>query len=81
MRCDYCGRWPCRSHGGYELARRGIEVLILEKEKLPRYKLYAGGITAKTADLLGLDIGPVTGQIVCGVRVICKLLPPLSLSA
>ena len=66
------GAGPSGATLGYELARRGIEVLILEKEKLPRYKPCAGGITVKTANLVGLDIGPVTQQVVCGVRAAYK---------
>jgi geranylgeranyl reductase family protein len=66
------GSGPAGATLGYELARRGVEVLILEKERLPRYKLCAGGITVKTANLLGPDIGPVTRQAVYGVRVLYK---------
>jgi geranylgeranyl reductase family protein len=66
------GAGPASATLGHALARKGIEVLILEKEKLPRYKACAGGITAKTAKLLDFDIGPLTQQVIHGVRVVYK---------
>jgi len=33
--------------------------LVLEKERLPRYKVCAGGLTLKTAQLLDFDLSPV----------------------
>lgn len=40
----------------YELAHRGVDVLLLEKERLPRYKTCAGGIPLKKVQLLDLDL-------------------------
>ena len=62
------GAGPAGSTLAGELARQGLDVLILEKERLPRYKACAGGITVKTAGLLGLDLGPVTRDTVLGAR-------------
>ena len=56
------GAGPAGATLGYELARKGVDVLILEKERLPRYKPCAGGITIKTVKLLDLDISPVARQ-------------------
>jgi flavin-dependent dehydrogenase len=39
-------------------------VLLLEQEKLPRYKCCAGGVTSKTAKLLDFDISELTEDIV-----------------
>ena len=66
------GAGPAGSTLGYELARKGIDVLILEKESLPRYKPCAGGITVKAAKLLGFDFSPVVRDTVHGVRVVYK---------
>jgi geranylgeranyl reductase family protein len=66
------GAGPAGATLAYDLSRSGIDVLVLEKEKLPRYKACAGGITVKTAALLDLDIGPVTQQVVRGVRAVYK---------
>ena len=63
------GAGPAGATLAYEVARRGIDVLILEKERLPRYKACAGGITIKTAELLGFDFSSVTRDAVRGARV------------
>jgi len=66
------GAGPAGAILGYELARKGIGVLILEKEKLPRYKPCAGGITVKTLNLLGFDISPIAHQVVYGVKAVYR---------
>ena len=43
------GAGPAGATLGYELGCRGLRVLIIEKEKLPRYKPCAGGITRRAA--------------------------------
>jgi geranylgeranyl reductase family protein len=53
----------------HELSRKGIDVLVLEKERLPRYKACAGGITVKTAKQLGFDFSSVTRDTVRGAKV------------
>lgn len=40
----------------YELARRGLEVLIIEKATLPRYKACGGGLPLKTVRCLPFDV-------------------------
>lgn len=64
--CDVAvvGGGPAGATLAYELARKGIRVLLLEKEKLPRYKCCAGGVTRKAAGLLGFDISEVAEDVV-----------------
>lgn len=52
------GGGPAGGTAAYDLARRGAQVLLLEKERLPRYKVCAGGVTVKTAQLLDFDLSP-----------------------
>jgi flavin-dependent dehydrogenase len=52
------GGGPAGGTTAYELARRAAQVLVLEKERLPRYKVCAGGIILKTAQLLDFDLSP-----------------------
>jgi geranylgeranyl reductase family protein len=52
------GGGPAGGTVAYELARRDIRVLLLEKERLPRYKACAGGFPVKAARLLDLDLSP-----------------------
>ncbi len=50
------GGGPAGGTAAYELARKGVRVLVLEKERLPRYKCCAGGFPRKAAQLLDLDL-------------------------
>jgi len=58
------GSGPAGATLAYELAKRGIGVLVLEKEKLPRYKCCAGGVTSKAAKLLDFDISEVAEDVI-----------------
>jgi len=53
------GAGPAGSTAARDLARRGIDVLVLEKCTLPRLKPCAGGLTPKAYRLLDFDLGPV----------------------
>jgi geranylgeranyl reductase family protein len=67
------GAGPAGSTVGYELARRGISVLILEKEKLPRHKTCAGGVTFRAHALLDFDISAVTQRLTYGMKISYQL--------
>ena len=56
------GGGPAGGTAAYELSRQGIRVLLLEKERLPRYKVCAGGLTLKSAQLLDFDLSPAFEQ-------------------
>jgi len=60
MRREYqvivVGSGPAGSVAAYELAKKGIEVAILEKQRLPRYKCCAGGVSVGAAKLLDIDL-------------------------
>ena len=67
------GAGPAGSTLGYELARRGVSVLILEKEKLPRNKTCAGGVTFRAHALIDFDISSVTQRVVYGMKISYQL--------
>lgn len=67
------GAGPAGATLAYHLARAGIRVLVLEKERLPRYKTCGGGITVKTARLLDFDISPVVERTITGVAISNRL--------
>lgn len=50
------GSGPAGSSAAYELARSGIKVLVVDKEKLPRYKTCGGGVVYRAARLLPFSI-------------------------
>jgi geranylgeranyl reductase family protein len=52
------GAGPGGSVTAYQLARRGLRVLIIEKANLPRYKVCGGGLTSKALRNLPFDVSP-----------------------
>jgi len=70
------GAGPAGATLAYELAKMGIGVLVLEKEKLPRYKCCAGGVTSKAAKLLNFDISEVAEDIIYEVSFTFNLGSP-----
>ena len=64
--CDVTivGGGPAGATLAYELAKTGIGALLLEKEKLPRYKCCAGGVTSKAAELLDFDISQLAEDVI-----------------
>lgn len=53
------GAGPAGSVLAYLLARRGLQVLLLEKETLPRYKTCGGGVTLKALQNLPFDASDI----------------------
>lgn len=66
------GAGPAGAVAAAELAGAGAKVLLLEKDKLPRYKACAGGITYRAASILGFDINPLAERVIYGVRLSYK---------
>jgi len=53
------GAGPAGAVLAYLLAKRDLDVLVLEKAHLPRYKTCGGGVTFKTVQNLPFDASPV----------------------
>lgn len=66
------GAGPAGATLAYELAARGIRVLVLEKAELPRYKCCGGGITVKAAELIGIDVTDLVDDIISGAIITLK---------
>ncbi len=49
-------------------AQTGLRTLLVEKERLPRYKACGGCLSLKSIQLLGFDLGPVLENSVLGVK-------------
>ncbi len=64
------GAGPAGATLACELSRKGMDVLIVEKERLPRYKACAGGISVKTANQLGFDFGSVIRDTVRSASIV-----------
>jgi geranylgeranyl reductase family protein len=62
------GAGPAGAVLAYDLARRGVRVLIIEKEALPRYKACGGGLPLKTIRSLPFDVSAVLEREAdCGI--------------
>ncbi len=54
-----CGSGVAGSTAAYFLATAGLKILVVEKEKLPRYKTCGGGVVFRAAQALPFEISPV----------------------
>jgi geranylgeranyl reductase family protein len=72
------GAGPAGSTVGYELARRGVRVLILEKETFPRYKACAGGVNIRTAKRLPFAVEPVVEDRITGAWLTFRMGEPFT---
>jgi geranylgeranyl reductase family protein len=62
------GAGPGGSTAARLCAQAGLKTLLLEKERLPRYKPCGGCLSPKTLRLLGFDLSPVLENTVYGVK-------------
>ena len=71
--------------GGCTAARfcalAGLKTLLVEKERLPRYKPCGGCLTTKTVRLLGLDLNPVLENTIYRVKFTYCLREPFSIES
>jgi geranylgeranyl reductase family protein len=66
------GAGPGGATSAYHLARAGLKTLLLEKEKMPRYKPCGGGVTAKVKGVLDLDFSPTVEDTIQTASVACS---------
>lgn len=62
------GAGPAGASAAYWLGEAGKRVLVLEKERLPRYKVCGGGVPKTVFDRLPIDFAPVIEQEISRVR-------------
>ncbi len=70
--CVVVGAGPGGSTFARHSAQRGLKVLIIEKESLPRYKTCGGGLTPAVRNLLDFDYSPVIQRKVSGVAFLSR---------
>lgn len=67
--CIVVGAGPAGGAAAYHLAQRGRQVLVLEKESLPRYKPCGGGVSPQVQAWFDFDFSPAISlkltQMVC----------------
>ncbi len=62
------GAGPAGSTAARYCAQAGLKTLLIEKERLPRYKPCGGCLSPKTVHLLDFDLSPVLENTVYGVK-------------
>ena len=62
------GAGPAGSLAAFELASKGIQVLVLEKSEFPRYKTCGGGLTHKILPEIPFDITQVIETTIHTIR-------------
>jgi flavin-dependent dehydrogenase len=62
-------------------ARAGLKTLLIEKERLPRYKPCGGCLSLKTVQLLDFDLSTVIENMVYGVKFTYRLRDPFSIQS
>ena len=72
MNWDYdviiVGGGPGGSTAARFCAKAGLKTLLIEKERLPRYKPCGGCLSTKTVHLLGFDLSPVIENTIYGAK-------------
>lgn len=61
------GGGPAGSSAAYAMARAGLNVILVEKEKIPRYKCCAGGIPKKAIDMFDFDFSSCQDSPIRGI--------------
>jgi geranylgeranyl reductase family protein len=62
------GAGPAGSLAAYTLASQGIQVILLEKNLFPRYKVCGGGLTHKIIREIPFDLTPVIESTIHSIR-------------
>ncbi len=76
------GSGPAGAMASIRLSTKGYRVLVIERERLPRYKACGGGLPLKSVDQIGeigIDISPVVEKRVDGTRITYKAKDQVSM--
>ncbi|GAB6138475.1 NAD(P)/FAD-dependent oxidoreductase [Halanaerobaculum tunisiense] len=74
------GAGPAGAYAAYKLAQENLKVLLIEQQKLPRYKSCGGAVSLKTTELLsGLDLTPVLEDKISYVEFAYQFQAPIKI--
>jgi geranylgeranyl reductase family protein len=71
------GAGPGGSTAARLCAQEGLKTLLIEKERLPRYKVCGGCLSARTIRLLGFDLSSVVENTIQGAKFTYCMKDPL----
>ena len=75
------GGGPAGSSAARFCAQAGLKTLLIEKERLPRYKVCGGCLSVKTARLVDFDLSPVIENTITGAKFTYCLKDPFFLES
>ena len=76
--CIIVGAGPAGGAAAYHLAKRGRQVLVLEKSAFPRYKPCGGGVSPQVAEWFDFDFSPAISLKTRALRFTWKLGDPVA---
>lgn len=74
------GGGPAGASAAFYLSRAGLATLVVEKERLPRYKACGGAIPRQALDRFPLDFGGLERSAPDQVRLACQDLPTVDVA-
>ncbi len=75
--CIIVGSGPAGGSAAYHLAKRGHQVLVIDKESLPRYKPCGGGVSPMVAQWFDFDFTPAISLKLNQIRYTWKMGDPV----
>lgn len=66
------GAGPAGSSAAYELAKNGLKVIILDKEKFPRFKACGGGLSLKAYALFDFNVDHLLERKIKSAKIFYK---------
>jgi len=70
------GAGPAGSILAYQLAKAGVDVVLLDKARFPRGKTCGGGINVRTQKQIPFDFSPIIEGTITGISFTCKFEDP-----
>jgi geranylgeranyl reductase family protein len=77
--CIIVGAGPAGATAGYQLAKQGRSVLVVDRATFPRYKPCGGGVSPAIAKWFDFDFTPVVNNTVTQVKYTWKFDDPVEI--
>jgi len=74
-----CGAGPAGAYLAHLLSKKGIQTLLMDKARFPRYKPCGGGLTRRAIDLLPFDLSGIVEDWTVKARIGLRSCAPLAI--